>query len=844
MRRMSRGLLRIAALSAAFAAFSWASVATVWADVFGHLRLVVKSAGTDKPISGAKVVLKDSAGVKPDIELITDLEGVVVSPPLENRDWEVRVESGGTLLLQQSVTVVADTITDVEVVDQGAPPTPGQKGQATLNLIRKAQSVLTAIRSKRFADLFPIAAGDNFNLEAILRTIPGFTSGAVGQVFSRGDQRFGAIYVNGMKLPEILTGQRGENLAGELIANVEAMTGGLPAEYAGLASSVINVNLRGGTLEPDNAINLFGGTFATFDGTVVLSGQVGRSVGDPGPDGRAPKNLGYFVTLGGRQTDNGIQSPQPNQQEENNTSRYGSFFGNFDYRPNRRDQINVLLNRSPSKTDVANRAGLGSGWPTEGYGFGGLFPGGGQGRGLGGMMSQAEMGLDVHREGENNFGLLQWRRQQDENTDWSFSFGASHMGNDMGHNNPSVDIMNMPFNSSHEFNPNIARNNRSWQAQGTFHRKSGDHDFKIGFFVDENNGRESYQMIPASNMALNALYAVDPRLAPPTRPFNPEEPEFDPLGNEIRVPTGSTVPTLRTEIKRQNRSFFAQDDWRPSDRFSVNYGARFDSFVGKQNLGMADSRKNMVSPRVNMAYQYDHRTVIRGSYNRLFLAPPNVQGEMIGATPKVGTADQFDFSFERSIGPTASMKISAFHKEMRDQLYVRQMIRFLQDGPLVGVNLDESQSKGIEVSAQMTPIEGKGFSGFLTWTNSVANGNGMTSDGAAVPETLPADQRNTITAGFNYMWANGANWALSWEYGSGLPTADMFGLSDRRQQGRANFRFQSGQTTFGPFGGFTVDIENLFDSKTVIGFNSPVNGTRFQQGRRIVISAFSEFLSR
>jgi outer membrane receptor protein involved in Fe transport len=452
------------------------------------------------------------------------------------------------------------------------------------------------------------------------------------------------------------------------------------------------------------------------------------------------------------------------------------------------------------------------------------------------------MGLEVRNKGINNFGLVSLRRKPDDNTDWMVSFGASHVGQDMGHDNPDVDVMNLPFNSSQEYNPNIARNNRSWQSQGSFHKKTGKHDFKIGFFLDESNGRESYQMIPGSDLAMNALFAADPRLAP-----SGSVDGTDILGNPQYFVSSGDVPVLRTTTKRRNRSLFLQDDWKPTDRFAVNYGARWDSFFGSQNLDMEDSEKSMISPRVNLAYQHDHRTVFKASYNRLFQAPPMVQGELIGATPKVATSDQFDLTFERSLGPTSSMRITAYKKTTDDFLYIRQLIPGLQDGPFSGVNYEEGKSQGIELSMQMTPIDGKGFSGFLTWTNGGSEASGMGSDGSGAP-SLPSDQRNTITAGFNYMWANGSNWALSWDFGSGMPTTDLYGLGvgldERPQQSRVNFRFQSSQTALGPFGGFTIDIENLFDSNTVIGFNSPVNGSTFQQGRRIVISAFSQFLTR
>ena len=846
MRRVPGRMLRHAAFAAAFAISSISAIGSAYADVTGHLRLIVKSGAA--PIKGAKVTFHDTAEEKPDVVVETDAEGEVLSPPLENRDWTVTVESGGSVIMSQVVTVVADTVTDVDVAAAAAPPGPGEKPNATVNLIRKAQTVLQAIRTKNFAELFPVAAGKPFSLEGILRTIPGFTSGATGQLFARGDQALGSILVNGLKLPGSFAGQFGDNITANLVSNLEAMTGGLPAEYASLASSVLNVNLKGGTMQPKNGFNLLGGTFATFDGSVVLSGQLGKQMGEPDPSGRVARNLAYFVNFSDRRTGNVLQGPQPQEEESNNRGEYNNFFGNFDYKPNQKDQWMLLVNHAPTMTDVANRAGLPSGWPTGGYGFGGLFDNRVR-RGKGGMPSQEEMGLDVHENAVNNFGLMSWRRKENENTDWMLSFGSSHVGNDMGHNNPSIDMSALPFNSSQEYNPNIDRNNRSWQSQGHFRRKTGKHDFKIGYFLDEHNGLESYQMIPASIIALNALYAADPRLAPPATPVLVENPNgglmplLDPLGNPTYTPTGGPAPILRSALKRHNRSFFAQDDWNPSDRLSVNFGARWDSFQGQQSLGMSDAEDSMISPRVNASFKYDHRSVIRASYNRLFQAPPMVQGFIVGANPMPATTDQLDLSFERSLGPTSSFKISGFHKKSKDQIYIRQLIQYLQNGPLAAVNLDDTESRGIEVSALMTPIEGKGISGFFTWTNGSATSNGMTSEGAPAPDDLPADQRNTITAGMNYMWANGANWALSWDFGSGLPSADVFGTG-RKQQSRMNFRFQSAGSVFGPFGGFTLDVENLFDSHTVIGFNSPVNGTRFQQGRRITFSAFSQFLTR
>lgn len=876
MRRYPRKLVRYAALAVAFSVCTAALASPV--ETSGLLRLTVVSKTTGQPFSGAKIILRDTANEKPDVEIQTDDQGSVISPQLDARDWEVRIESGGAVLLSQVVTVVADTVTDLSVAAE-APSAPGAPAEpAAVTLLRKAQTVVSALRTKRFADLFPVGAGNPFSLENLLKTVPGFTSGALGQLFARGDQNPGTIYINGVKLPDMLAGQLGQTVGANLISSLDAMTGGLPAQYGSMASSVVNINLKGGTLQPKNAINAFGGTFATFDGQVVVSGQTGRQVGTPDSSGRVQRNLGYFLNLSGRQTDNNTQSPQPDDQEANNKGRYSSVFGNFDYRPSEKDSYNILFNHQPLKSHVANRTGLGSRWPTGGLGFGGYF-GNRDNRGDGGMLSQEELGIDQFQESVSTFGFVTWRRKPDENTDWMLSFGSSRMDNDMSNDNPPIGTNpflrgrkggtsswdrspggsnltrggsppQLPYNSSQEFNQTIRRNNKSFQGQGEFHRKTGSHDVRFGFFFDHQDGRESYNMASGSQLALNALFTADPQLAPPgfqnfTEGPNGEKiPVLDELGNFVYTATGSSIPTVRTDLTRQNRSFFLQDDWRPSSRFSMNFGARWDSYRGEQNRGMDDAEDDMVSPRVNLAYQYDHRTMLRLSYNRLFQAPPLVQGMVIGANPKVAVADQLDFSFERSLGPTSSMKLTGFHKDTDDQVYLRQLVEGLQDGPLAGVNLDNVKTKGIELSLQLTPVNGRGLSGFLNWTNSVSKPHGMASDGSPAPDFMPTDQRNTINAGMNYLWANGASWGFSWELGSGLPGSDLFGDDQRRGRSFANFRFQTAPNALGFFGGVTVDVQNVFDSRTVINFNSPVDGTRFSQGRRITISAFSQFLTR
>src|SRR5438552_7603342 len=85
------------------------------ADVVGRLRFSVKNAADEKPVAGAKITLKDSANVRPNVLLTTDAQGAALSPDLENRAWQVTTEAETFSPDSRSVGVVADATTEVEV---------------------------------------------------------------------------------------------------------------------------------------------------------------------------------------------------------------------------------------------------------------------------------------------------------------------------------------------------------------------------------------------------------------------------------------------------------------------------------------------------------------------------------------------------------------------------------------------------------------------------------------------------------------------------------------------------------------------------------------------------------
>ena len=97
------------------------------------------------------------------------------------------------------------------------------------------------------------------------------------------------------------------------------------------------------------------------------------------------------------------------------------------------------------------------------------------------------------------------------------------------------------------------------------------------------------------------------------------------------------------------------------------------------------------------------------------------------------------------------------------------------------------------------------------------------------------DQLNTISGGLNYTFDNDWTTGLSVYYGSGFASSVLDEDSGKRSsRTQVNFRVAKANL-FGNVG-LSLEVENLFDQRALMNFQSAFSGTRFQQGRRILLS--------
>src|SRR5579862_1656645 len=292
-----------------------------WADVVGRLHFSVKNAADEKPLAGATITLKDSAGSHAPIVLKTDAKGSATTDPIEARSWHVTTEADAFNSDDRDVTVVADTTTEVEVLLEPKNVTERIiKITAEKNRVNQTKTDQGTIRDNTFQQKFPVAAGNPQSLTEVARANPGLVQDSVGQLHPRGEHSATSIYIDGFRLPGAFQMRAGQVVSPEAIQTMDIMTGAYAPEYGGETAAIMNLNLRAGTLTPFQSFETQAGTLGTVFGDFAAGGQLGASYGVPTEDGKQARRFSYIVDINGRQTDESLEPPQPDRQTAHNHS--------------------------------------------------------------------------------------------------------------------------------------------------------------------------------------------------------------------------------------------------------------------------------------------------------------------------------------------------------------------------------------------------------------------------------------------------------------------------------------------------------------------------------------------
>jgi outer membrane receptor protein involved in Fe transport len=226
---------------------------------------------------------------------------------------------------------------------------------------------------------------------------------------------------------------------------------------------------------------------------------------------------------------------------------------------------------------------------------------------------------------------------------------------------------------------------------------------------------------------------------------------------------------------------YLQDEWRITDKLTLNVGLRFDQMWQFVNA-------NQLSPRINVVYKPLDGTTFHAGYARYFTPPPQAIAAPVNIAPFANTTAQpdtfqqnpvlpershyFDAGIVQKITPNLQVGIDAYYKIAKDLLDDGQFGAALI---LNGFNYETAQNTGVELSATYKDGNFSAY-GNLAWARQVAK-NIVSNQYLFGADELAYIANNyiytdhaqtwTASAGASYLWRD-TRFSASMVYGSGL----------------------------------------------------------------------------
>jgi outer membrane receptor protein involved in Fe transport len=193
------------------------------------------------------------------------------------------------------------------------------------------------------AEINAIPGGSNASFQNVLLRSPGVVEDSFGQEHVRGEHANITYRVNGVLLPQPLSGF-GQELDTRLIDSVTLIDGSLPAQFGFHTAGIVDVNTKSGETLDHNELSLYGGSYDTIEPSLQLGGTDGK--------------LDYFFVGSDNHSDIGIENPTGTHRPVHDYTNQQKFFGYLAYRPDDTSRISLLANASYADFEIPDTPGL------------------------------------------------------------------------------------------------------------------------------------------------------------------------------------------------------------------------------------------------------------------------------------------------------------------------------------------------------------------------------------------------------------------------------------------------------------------------------------------------------
>ena len=568
--------------------------------------------------------------------------------------------------------------------------------------------------------------GDTTPVNQILLQAPGVVQDSYGQLHVRGDHADLQYRINGVTLPESISGF-GQTLDPDIIESVQLLTGALPAQYGYRTAGIVEITTESGAHRHhdhpgEGGDNDFGGRIGVVAGS---RGTLNPQLSLHGSSNR----WSWFLTGDYMENNTGIENPTPARNAIHDKTWQAKGFGYLSYLINQDARISFMFGTTNNRFQIPNNPGQDPAFQ------------------LNGVTGADSARLDQRQRETTRFGMVSLQGGFGD-TDYQVSLGQRYTGVDY-QPDPVGDLI---FNG---VAASVHRGNRAntLQADLSTPLASGRHTLRYGLYASSER--------PVSNSSSLVFPA-------------------DADGNQ----TGTSPITIidnAPHINAKTYGVYLQDEWSLSDRWTLNYGIRAD----RVNAYVKESQ---TSPRIGIVYQAPTGTTFHAGYARYFTPPPAELISLTDIALFQGTTNQlptnvnaatlsershyYDMGVTQKVGDAWTFGLDAYYRRVRNLMDEGQFGAALIFSPF---NYNYGRVRGYEFSANYA----KGnLNGYLNLSQSRAMGKEVVTGQYNFEQDeldyiathwvhLDHDQRLTSSGGISYNW-NGTELGMDFLYGSGL----------------------------------------------------------------------------
>lgn len=553
-----------------------------------------------------------------------------------------------------------------------------------------------------------IAQGSNSSFNQVLIRAPSVSQDSTGLVHFRQEDPYYQYYINGILLPRAINGF-GQDVETRFVDTVSLKVGALPAQYAWGNYGIVSVQTKTGSSLQGGEFSYYGGSYDTLHPSVSYGGSTGKT--------------DYYFTGSYLYNDLGIENPTSGAQAIHDDTRQYKGFGYVSHKLSDTSSLSFIVSAShadfqipnnPSQVPILEFAKKVKNFPVAN-----------------------SAALNETQTEQSYYGIVAYKQTLDK-----FSFQVAQV------NRYSSVLFRPDENGDLYFNGvagRVFRDILTTGLQADFTYQAGAaHTVRGGLLFDTEGARDHNSV---------AVFAA-------------EDDDIDPVNGE-QIAKAPPFIIKDNHFKRgYDATLYLQDEWKATDRLTLNFGGRFDAVS-------AYVHENQVSPRLSAVYQLASSTTLHAGYARYFIPPPleNVSPTSVGKFDNTtNAADQdtddpvkcershyYDAGITHSFSPEFEVGLDGYYKRATNQIDDGQ---FGAANVFSPYNFAKATIYGAEFSASY--IQGH-FSAYGNFAASQARAHNIVSSQfefdadelayiASHDVYLDQTQFYTATAGAAYAW--------------------------------------------------------------------------------------------